>query len=229
MLLNKQIALVTGGLQGIGAAIVDIFRQEGAIVLISDIRPGADYQADAANFHRAHEIVDDIVRQYGRLDIMVNNAGVTSDGLLLRMTEQQWDQVIDIDLKSAFNYLHAVAPVMIRQRSGTIISMSSVVGVHGNAGQANYAASKAGIIALTQSAAQELGGRGIRVNAIAPGFVDTDMTRQLPEQIRADFLKRIPLRRPATANEIAKVALFLASDMSSYVSGQVIEVTGAMH
>ena len=186
------------------------------------------YASNASDFDAAHAVVEQVIKDFGHLDILVNNAGITRDSLLLRMTEQQWDDVMNVNLKSAFNFIHAVTPVMMRQRSGAIISLSSVVGMNGNAGQANYAASKAGIIALTKSAAKELGGRGVRVNAIAPGFVLTDMTKSLPEETLKQFVSLIPMRRGAEPQEIAKVALFLASDLSSYVSGQVIQVNGAM-
>ena len=170
-----------------------------------------------------------IHEDFGHIDILVNNAGITKDGIMLRMSEQQWDAVIAVNLKSAFNFIHAVVPIMMRQRSGSIINMASVVGVHGNAGQSNYAASKAGLIALAKSIAQEMGTRGIRANAIAPGFIDTAMTQQLSEEVRNEWCQRIPLRRGGTVEDIANVATFLASDMSSYVSGQVIQVDGGMN
>ena len=163
------------------------------------------------------------------MDILVNNAGITKDGLILRMTEQQWDAVIAVNLKSAFNFIHACVPVMMRQRGGSIINMASVVGVHGNAGQANYAASKAGMIALAKSIGQEMGPKGIRANAIAPGFIDTAMTQALPENIRKEWISKIPLRRGGTVDDIANTALYLASDLSSYVSGQVVQVDGGMN
>ena len=163
------------------------------------------------------------------LDVLVNNAGITKDGLMMRMSEAQWDAVIAVNLKSAFNFIHAVLPIMLRQRSGSIINMASVVGVHGNAGQSNYAASKAGLIALAKSVAQEVGSRGIRANAIAPGFIETAMTAALPDNIRAEWIQKIPLRRGGKVDDIANVATFLASDMSSYVTGQVIQVDGGMN
>ena len=166
---------------------------------------------------------------FGRIDILVNNAGITKDGLMLRMTEQQWDAVINVNLKSAFNFIHACTPIMMRQRGGSIINMSSVVGVHGNAGQCNYAASKAGLIALAKSIGQEMGSRGVRANAIAPGFIETAMTAQLSEDIRKEWIAKIPLRRGGTVDDIANVATFLASDLSSYVTGQVIQVDGGMN
>ena len=184
--------------------------------------------SNAANFEEAHAAVEQVVKEFGRLDILVNNAGITKDGLMMRMSEAQWDAVIAVNLKSAFNFVHAVTPVMMRQRSGSIINMSSVVGVHGNAGQCNYSASKAGMIGLAKSIAQELGSRGIRANAIAPGFIITEMTAQLPQEVRESWNAKIPLRRGGTPEDIANVATFLASDMSSYVTGQVISVCGGM-
>ena len=169
------------------------------------------------------------MEDFGRIDILVNNAGITRDGLMLRMDEAQWDAVINVNLKSAFNYIHAVTPIMARQRGGSIINMSSVVGVSGNAGQCNYSASKAGLIGLAKSIAKEMGPRGIRANCIAPGFIISDMTAALPDAVREAWVKEIPLRRGGTVDEVAKVALFLASDLSSYVSGQVINCCGAMN
>ncbi len=174
-------------------------------------------------------MVDQVKEDFGSIDILVNNAGITKDGLMMRMTEQQWDAVITVNLKSAFNFINAVLPIMLRQRSGSIINMASVVGVHGNAGQSNYAASKAGLIALAKSIAQEVGSRGIRANAIAPGFIETAMTAQLPDAVREEWNKKIPLRRAGKVEDIADVATFLASDMSSYVTGQVIQVDGGMN
>ena len=181
------------------------------------------------SFAQTETVVKEVVADFGRIDILVNNAGITRDGLMLRMTEAQWDSVISVNLKSAFNFIHAVLPVMMRQRGGSIINMASVVGVHGNAGQSNYAASKAGLIALAKSIAQEVGSRGIRANAIAPGFIETAMTAALPDDIRAEWVKKIPLRRGGQVDDIANVATFLASDMSSYVTGQVIQVDGGMN
>ena len=187
------------------------------------------YAGNAADFNETEAVVKQIHEDFGHIDILVNNAGITKDGLMLRMTEAQWDAVLNVNLKSAFNFIHALLPIMMRQRDGRIINMSSVVGVHGNAGQANYSASKAGMIALAKSVAQEMGSRGIRVNAIAPGFIETAMTQQLPEEVRKDWMKKIPLRRGGQVEDIANVALFLASDLSSYVSGQVIQVDGGMN
>ena len=245
ILLENKVALITGAARGIGKEIALAFAREGAQIAFTDLECNEQAQAtrdeiaalgvqvkfyasNASDFDAAHTVVEQVIKDFGHLDILVNNAGITRDSLLLRMTEQQWDDVINVNLKSAFNFIHAVTPVMMRQRSGAIISLSSVVGLNGNAGQANYAASKAGIIALTKSAAKELGGRGVRVNAIAPGFVLTDMTKSLPEETLKQFVSLIPMRRGAEPQEIAKVALFLASDLSSYVSGQVIQVNGAM-
>ena len=187
------------------------------------------YASNAADFAQTEEVVKAVKEDFGSIDILVNNAGITKDGLMLRMTEQQWDAVIAVNLKSAFNFIHACVPVMMRQRGGSIINMASVVGVHGNAGQANYAASKAGLIALAKSIAQEMGPKGIRANSIAPGFIETAMTAQLSEEIREEWKKKIPLRRGGQVEDIANVATFLASDLSSYVSGQVIQVDGGMN
>ena len=187
------------------------------------------YASNAADFAQTEEVVKAVKEEFGSIDILVNNAGITKDGLMLRMTEQQWDAVIAVNLKSAFNFIHACVPVMMRQRGGSIINMASVVGVHGNAGQANYAASKAGLIALAKSIAQEMGPKGIRANAIAPGFIETAMTAALPEEIREQWKQKIPLRRGGKVEDIANVATFLASDLSSYVSGQVIQVDGGMN
>lgn len=245
MLLDNKVALITGAARGIGKQIALAFAREGCNIAFTDLELNEQAQAtsdeiaalgvkvqfyvsNAADFEAAHQVVEQVVAEFGRLDILVNNAGITRDTLLMRMTEQQWDQVIQVNLKSAFNFAHAVTPVMMRQRSGSIISLSSVVGINGNAGQANYAASKAGIIALTKSVAKELGSRGVRANAIAPGFILTDMTKALSEDTLKQFVSMIPMRRGGEPEEVAKVALFLASDLSSYVSGQVIQVNGAM-
>ncbi len=187
------------------------------------------YASNAADFAQTAEVVEKVKSDFGHIDILVNNAGITKDGLMMRMSEGQWDAVINVNLKSAFNFIHAVLPTMMRQRKGSIINMASVVGVHGNAGQSNYAASKAGLIALAKSIAQEVGSRGIRANAIAPGFIETAMTAALPDEVRQEWTKKIPLRRGGTPDDIADVALFLASDLSSYVSGQVIQVDGGMN
>jgi 3-oxoacyl-[acyl-carrier protein] reductase len=245
-LLTGKVALVTGAARGIGRAVALEMAREGADIAFTDLAiddnalktekdiealgvRGKAYASNAANFEEAHKVIEEIVQDFGRIDVLVNNAGITKDGLMMRMSEGQWDAVIAVNLKSAFNYIHAVTPVMVRQRSGSIINMSSVVGVSGNAGQANYSASKAGMIGLAKSIAQELGPRGIRANAIAPGFIITDMTDQLSDEVKEGWAKRIPLRRGGTPEEVAKVAVFLASDLSSYVSGQVIPVCGAMN
>ena len=245
MLLENKVALITGAARGIGKEIALAFAREGCAIAFTDLELNEAtietsnalkalgvkvqaYASNAASFDAAHAVVDDVIKDFGHIDILVNNAGITRDTLLMRMTEQQWDQVIEVNLKSAFNFTHAVTPVMIRQRSGSIISLSSVVGLNGNAGQANYAASKAGIIALMKSVAKELGSRGIRANAIAPGFILTDMTKALPEQTLQSFVSMIPMKRGGDPQEVAKVALFLASDLAAYVSGQVIQVNGGM-
>ena len=239
------MALVTGAARGIGKAVALKFAAEGADIAFTDLvidengqKTKSEIEAfgvrvlaiasNAANFEECHNVVDTIVKEFGRLDILVNNAGITKDGLMLRMSEAQWDAVINVNLKSAFNFIHAVSPVMMRQKSGSIINMSSVVGVHGNAGQCNYSASKAGMIGLAKSIGQELGPRGIRANAVAPGFIITDMTAKLPDEIKADWMKKIPLRRGGTPEDIANVCTFLASDMSSYVNGQVISICSGM-
>lgn len=245
-LLEGKTALITGAARGIGKAIALKFASEGANIAFTDLvidETGEateheiaslgvkckGYASNAANFEETHKVVDQIVQDFGRIDVLVNNAGITKDGLMMRMSEQQWDAVINVNLKSAFNFVHAVTPVMMRQKSGSIVNMSSVVGVSGNAGQANYSASKAGMIGLAKSVAKELGSRGIRANAIAPGFIITDMTGQLSEEVRNEWAKQIPLRRGGTPEDVANVALFLASDLSSYVSGQVINVCGGMN
>ena len=187
------------------------------------------YASNAANFDETHDVVKQVVEDFGRIDVLVNNAGITKDGLMMRMSEAQWDAVINVNLKSAFNFIHAVTPIMAKQRSGSIINMSSVVGVSGNAGQCNYSASKAGMIGLAKSIAKEMGPRGIRANCIAPGFIITEMTNQLSQEIKDQWAAQIPLRRGGTPEDVANVALFLASDLSSYVSGQVIHCCGAMN
>jgi 3-oxoacyl-[acyl-carrier protein] reductase len=187
------------------------------------------YASNAASFEDSALLVENIVKEFGRIDVLVNNAGITRDNLLMRMTEQDWDLVINVNLKSIFNLTHACQKIMLKQRSGSIINMSSVVGVSGNAGQSNYSASKAGIIGFTKSIAKELGSRNIRCNAIAPGFIITDMTAQLSEEVRKGWEEKIPLRRGGKPEEVAKACVFLASDLSSYVSGQVIHVCGAMN
>ena len=187
------------------------------------------YASNAASFEDTAKVVEQIKEDFGTIDILVNNAGITKDGLMMRMSEAQWDAVIGVNLKSAFNFIHACTTIMMRQKSGNIINMASVVGVHGNAGQCNYSASKAGMIGLAKSIAQELGSRGIRANAIAPGFIITDMTAKLSDEVKAEWAKKIPLRRGGTPEDVANIALFLASDLSAYVSGQVIQVDGGMN
>lgn len=187
------------------------------------------YASNAANFEDTAKVVAEIHKDFGSIDILVNNAGITRDGLMMRMTEQQWDMVINVNLKSAFNFIHACTPIMMRQKTGSIINMASVVGVSGNAGQSNYSASKAGMIGLAKSVAKELGSRGVRANAIAPGFIITEMTAVLSEEVKAEWAKQIPLRRGGTPEDVANVATFLASDLSSYVTGQVIHCCGGMN
>ena len=245
-LLTGKTALITGAARGIGKALALKFAEEGANIAFTDlvIDEGGEetrkeieakgvkclaYASNAANFEETAEVVKKIYEDFGQIDVLVNNAGITKDGLMLRMTEAQWDAVINVNLKSAFNFVHACLPIMMRQRGGSIINMSSVVGVHGNAGQANYAASKAGMIALAKSVAQEMGSRGVRANAIAPGFIETAMTHQLSDEVRKEWMKQIPLRRGGQAEDVANVAVFLASDLSSYVTGQVIQVDGGMN
>ena len=244
-LLDGKTALITGAARGIGKQIALLFAKEGCNIAFTDIVRNETvdttqkelealgvkvrvYASDAADYDAAHAVVEDVIKEFGRIDILVNNAGITRDTLLMRMSEELWDEVIRVNLKSAFNFTHAVTPHMMRQRSGSIMSLSSVVGLNGNAGQANYAASKAGIIALMKTTAKELGPRGIRANAIAPGFILTDMTKALNEETLKQFVSMVPMRRGGQPEEVAKVALFLASDLSSYVSGQVIQVNGAM-
>ena len=245
-LLEGKVALITGAARGIGKAIAMKFASEGADVAFTDLvinevgeqtvkdieafgHKVKAYASNAANFEETHNVVNQILADFGRIDILVNNAGINKDGLMLRMTEAQWDAVINVNLKSAFNFIHALTPIMARQRGGSIINMSSVVGVSGNAGQCNYSASKAGLIGLAKSIAKEMGPRGIRANCIAPGFIISDMTNALSEEVRDAWVKQIPLRRGGTPEDVANVALFLASDLSSYVSGQVIHCCGAMN
>ena len=245
-LLTGKTAIITGAARGIGKALALKFAEEGANIAFTDLvidESGEEtrkeieakgvkclaYASNAANFEETAEVVKKIHEDFGTIDVLVNNAGITKDGLMLRMTEAQWDAVINVNLKSAFNFVHACLPIMMRQRGGSIINMSSVVGVHGNAGQANYVASKAGMIALAKSVAQEMGSRGVRANAIAPGFIETAMTHQLSDEVRKEWMKQIPLRRGGQAEDVANVAVFLASDLSSYVTGQVIQVDGGMN
>ena len=245
-LLEGKVALVTGAGRGIGKAIAVRFAEEGANVAFTDLVvneaveetvkeleamgvKAKAYASNAANFDETHEVVKQIIEDFGRIDVLVNNAGITKDGLMMRMSEAQWDAVINVNLKSAFNFIHAVTPIMAKQRGGSIINMSSVVGVSGNAGQCNYSASKAGMIGLAKSIAKEMGPRGIRANCIAPGFIITEMTNQLSQEIKDQWAQQIPMRRGGTPEDVANVALFLASDLSSYVSGQTIHCCGAMN
>ena len=245
-LLTGKTAIVTGAARGIGKAIALKFAAEGANVAFTDLVidenglntekeiaafgvKAKGYASNAANFEDTEKVVNQIKEEFGSIDILVNNAGITRDTLMLRMTEQQWDDVINVNLKSAFNFVHAVTPIMARQRGGSIINMSSVVGVSGNAGQCNYSASKAGMIGLAKSIAKEMGARGVRANCIAPGFIATDMTSKLSDELREQWVKSIPLRRGGTVEDVANVALFLASDLSSYVTGQVINCCGGMN
>jgi 3-oxoacyl-[acyl-carrier protein] reductase len=245
-LLKGKTALITGASRGIGKAIALKFAAEGADVAFSDLNrdehmentekelialgvKAKGYASNAASFDDSQKLADEVLKDFGRIDILVNNAGITRDNLLLRMTEQDWDAVLTVNLKSVFNLTKAVQRIMIKQRGGSIINMSSVVGVSGNAGQSNYSASKAGMIGFTKSIAQELGSRNIRCNAIAPGFIETEMTHKLPEDVRKEWIKNIPLRRPGKPEDVANVATFLASELSSYVTGQVINVCGGMN
>ena len=245
-LLEGKTALITGAARGIGKAIAVEYAKHGANIAFTDLvidEVGQateqelasygvkvkGYASNAADFEATHAVVKQIHEEFGSIDVLVNNAGITKDTLMMRMSEAQWDAVINVNLKSAFNFIHAVTPVMARQRGGSIINMSSVVGVSGNAGQCNYSASKAGMIGLAKSIAKEMGPRGIRANCIAPGFIITEMTAALPESVREAWNQLIPLRRGGTPEDVANVALFLASDLSSYVSGQVIHCCGAMN
>jgi len=245
-MLDGKVALVTGAARGIGKAIALKFAEEGADVAFTDIaiNEAAEetvaeiaayghkvkaYASNAAKFDETQTVVEQIVQDFGRIDILVNNAGITKDGLVMRMSEEQWDAVIAVNLKSAFNFIHAVVPQMARQKGGSIINMASIAGQMGNPGQVNYASSKAGLIAMAKSVAKEMGSRGIRANAIAPGYVITEMTNALPEAVREEYIKNIPLKRGATVEEIANTALYLASDLSSYVTGQVIAVNGGLY
>ena len=245
-LLEGKVAVITGAARGIGKAIALKFASQGADVAFTDLAyddnaraveaellsfgvKAKGYASNAANYEDTQKVVSQILGDFGRIDALINNAGITRDGLLMRMTEQQWDMVINVNLKSVFNFTKAVQPAMLKQRGGSIVNMSSVVGVSGNAGQTNYSASKAGIIGFTKSVAKEIGSRGIRCNAIAPGFIETEMTHQLPEDVRKEWIEKIPLRRGGTPSDVADVTLFLCSDLSSYVSGQVIHVCGGMN
>ena len=245
-LLEGKVALITGAARGIGKAIALKFAEHGANVAFTDLQiddaaqeteaaiaaygvKAKAFASNAAHFADTHKVVEDIHQAFGKIDILVNNAGITRDNLMMRMSEEQWDMVININLKSAYNFIHALTPVMMRQRGGSIINISSVVGVSGNAGQANYAASKAGLIGLAKSVAKELGSRGVRTNVIAPGFIVTEMTNNLPEEVKRQWADTIPLKRNGLPEDVANAALFLASDLSAYVTGQVIQVCGGMN
>lgn len=245
-LLEGKVAIVTGGSRGIGKAIVDAFAAQGATVAFTYLSSreraegiAADWKAkgknviacysDASSYVHAESLVPSIKEQFGKIDILVNNAGITNDTLLLRMDEDQWDSVIETNLKSVFNMTKQCIKVMLRQKSGSLIHMSSVVGVFGNAGQVNYAASKAGIIGFSKSVAKEIGSRNIRSNVIAPGFIESDMTSELDENTRSTFLANVPLSRFGQAEEVAQLATFLASDQSQYITGQTISICGGLN
>jgi len=244
-LLKGKTALITGASRGIGKAIALLYAREGADIAITNIVDDDEfrnavkeiealgvkakgYVSNAAKFDDSQRVIDEIVKDFSKVDILVNNAGITRDTLLMRMTEDQWDTVIAVNLKSVFNLTKALIPVMLKQKNGSIINMSSVVGVSGNAGQSNYSASKAGIIGFTKSVAKEVGSRNIRCNAIAPGFIITEMTEKLPEDVKKEWINKIPLRRGGTPEDVANTALYLASDLSDYVTGQTIHVCGGM-
>jgi len=244
-LLEGKSALITGASRGIGKAIAQKFALEGADIAITNIADDDDFRAaikeigahgtkvkgyvsNAASFDDSQHVANEVVKDFGRIDVLVNNAGITRDTLLMRMAEDQWDTVIAVNLKSVFNLTKAVLNIMLKQKSGSIVNMSSVVGVSGNAGQSNYSASKAGILGFTKSVAKEVGSRNIRCNAIAPGFIITEMTEKLPEDVKTEWANKIPLRRGGTPEDVANTALYLASDLSSYVSGQTIHVCGGM-
>ena len=245
-LLEGKIAVITGASRGIGRAIALKFASGGADIAFSDLKydeqaeslekeiiefgvKGKGYASDASSFEDSEKLINEVLKDFGKIDILVNNAGITRDNLLLRMTEADWDIIMKVNLKSVFNLTKAIQRTMIKQRSGSIVNMSSVVGVSGNAGQSNYSASKAGLIGFTKSIALELGSRNIRCNAIAPGFIETEMTAQLPEDVKKGWADTIPLKRAGLPEDVANIALFLASDLSSYVTGQVVSVCGGMN
>ncbi|MBO4581002.1 MAG: 3-oxoacyl-[acyl-carrier-protein] reductase [Bacteroidales bacterium] len=245
-LLEGEVALITGASKGIGREIAKVFAQHGAHVAFTDLCEDEDalslmqileqegvkhafYVSDASSYEDSQRMAEQVYADFGAIDILVNNAGITRDNLLLRMNEEDFDKVINVNLKSVFNLIKSVQPVMLKQRKGSIINMSSVVGLQGNAGQVNYAASKAGILGITKSVAKELGSRNIRCNAIAPGFIDTAMTRQIKEELRNAWIQNIPLRRAGTVKDVAETAVYLASSLSSYVTGQVLSCDGGMH
>ena len=245
-LLEGKVAIVTGAARGIGKAIALKFAAEGANIAFTDLVidenglatqkeiealgvKAKGYASNAANFEETHNVVAEIVKDFGRVDILVNNAGITKDGLMMRMSEGQWDAVIAVNLKSAFNFIHACTPIMMRQKQGSIINMASVVGLDGNAGQTNYSATKGGVIAMAKTWAKEFGRRNVRSNAIAPGFIKTDMTHVLPEQVIESVLANTPLRSMGESEDVSNAALFLASDMSKFITGQVIRVDGGLN
>ncbi|MBP5516119.1 MAG: 3-oxoacyl-[acyl-carrier-protein] reductase [Bacteroidales bacterium] len=244
-LLENKTALITGASRGIGRSHALLFAEEGANIIFTDLKENensesllselrakgvrADFLAsNAADNAQAQEVANWVAENYGRLDVLVNNAGITKDNLILRMSVEDWNLIMEVNLRSVFNYTKAFAPMMMKQRSGSIINISSIVGLNGNAGQCNYSASKAGIIGFTRSIAKELGSRNIRCNAVAPGFIETPMTQQLPEDVRKDWMTKIPLRRGGLDTDVAHVSLFLASDLASYVTGQVISCDGGL-
>ena len=244
-LLENKIALVTGASRGIGKRTAQLFAEHGATVIFTDLQENdasrellAELQklnpkstfiaSNAADYDQTMAVAEQVQKDFGRLDALVNNAGITRDNLLLRMSVKDWDMVLEVNLRSVFNYCKAFTPMMLKQRSGSIINTASVVGVNGNAGQCNYSASKAGIIGFTRSIAKELGSRNIRCNAVAPGFIETPMTQQLPADVRKDWMTKIPLRRGGLDTDVAHVSLFLASDLASYVTGQVISCDGGL-
>ena len=244
-LLENKTALITGASRGIGRSHALLFAEEGANIIFTDLKENemsesllaelrakgvrADFLAsNAADNAQANDVAQLVADNYGRLDILVNNAGITKDNLILRMSVEDWNLIMDVNLRSVFNYTKAFAPMMMKQRAGSIINISSIVGLNGNAGQCNYSASKAGIIGFTRSIAKELGSRNIRCNAVAPGFIETPMTQQLPADVRKDWMTKIPLRRGGLDTDVAHVSLFLASDLASYVTGQVISCDGGL-
>ena len=245
-LLSGKVALITGGSRGIGKAIVEEFANQGAAIAFTYRSSASEataiaeviasqgvkvkaYQSDASDYNAAEALIKEVLQEFEKIDILINNAGITADNLMLRMSEEQWDKVINVNLKSVFNLTKHVLRPMLKNRGGSIINMGSVVGVFGNAGQANYSASKAGIIGFSKSIAKEVGSRGIRCNTLAPGFIETDMTEELDEKTKQSYIDAIPLKRLGTGKDIADACVFLGSDMSTYVSGQVISVCGAMN
>jgi len=244
MRLKDKVALITGGARGIGQAIAMTFAREGADIVVADVnlevaqktaleiealgRRALAWEMDVTDYAKVEEGVNKILDKFGKVDILVNNAGITKDNLILRMSQVEWDAVINVNLKGTFNCIKAVSRPMIKQRSGKIISIASIIGLMGNAGQANYAASKAGIIALTKTVAKELASRNINANAVAPGFIQTDMTAKLPEDVKAKMLEAIPLAKLGMPQDVANVCLFLAGEDSNYITGQVITVDGGM-